>query len=83
MDGKRMQLEGNWKQAKGRVKEAWGSLTDDELDEAEGNWDQLVGKIQTKTGEAVDAIERKLGEIAESFKDTTDKAADSADRKAS
>lgn len=83
MAGERMQFEGNWKQAKGRVKEAWGSLTDDELDEAEGNWDRLVGKIQEKTGQAVGAIERKLGEIAASFKDTTDKAADSVDRKVS
>ena len=69
MDAKRMQLEGNWKQAKGRVREAWGALTDDEVDEAKGNWDQLVGKIQTKTGESIVAIERKLGEIADSFGD--------------
>lgn len=83
MAGIRMQLEGNWKQAKGRVREAWGALTDDDLDEAGGNWDLLVGKIQEKTGEAVDVIERKLGEIAESFKNMAGKAADSVDRKVS
>jgi uncharacterized protein YjbJ (UPF0337 family) len=75
MDSKRMQLEGNWKQARGRVKEAWGSLTDNEVDEAEGNWDQLVGKIQQKTGETIDAIERKLGKIADSFSDKADRKA--------
>jgi uncharacterized protein YjbJ (UPF0337 family) len=65
MGANRMKLEGNWKQAKGRIRETWGKLTDDELDQAQGNWEQLVGKIQTKTGQTVEAIEQKLGEIAD------------------
>ena len=69
MDTNRMKLEGNWKQAKGRVREAWGDLTDDELDQAQGNWEQLVGKIQAKTGQTVEAIERKLKEIADGMDD--------------
>ena len=48
---------------KGRVKEAWGALTDDDLDRTEGKFDRLVGTIKEKTGEAVDAIERKLDDI--------------------
>ena len=44
------QIEGNWKQFKGKVKEKWGKLTDDELEELEGNRDQLVGKIQEQYG---------------------------------
>jgi uncharacterized protein YjbJ (UPF0337 family) len=65
MNATRMKLEGDWKQAKGRIRETWGEMTDDELDQARGNWEQLVGKIQTRTGQAVDAIERKLDEIAD------------------
>ena len=39
-------LAGNWKQLKGKVKEKWGKLTDDDLDVIEGRWEQLAGKIQ-------------------------------------
>jgi uncharacterized protein YjbJ (UPF0337 family) len=45
-------VKGNWKQFKGKIKEKWGLLTEDELDVAEGRRDQLIGKIQ----------ERRLGE---------------------
>ena len=39
----RQELEGNWKQMKGRVKEKWGKLTDDDLDQVEGRQQVLVG----------------------------------------
>ena len=45
-------LVGNWNQIKGKVKQRWGQLTDDELSEVEGHFDQLVGLVQQKTGEA-------------------------------
>jgi uncharacterized protein YjbJ (UPF0337 family) len=38
-------VEGNWKQAKGKIKEQWGKLTDDDLDVINGRRDQLEGKI--------------------------------------
>ncbi len=38
-------VEGNWKQLKGKIKEQWGHLTDDELDKIAGKRDQLEGKI--------------------------------------
>lgn len=38
-------ISGNWKQFKGKVKEQWGKLTDDDMDVAEGKRDQLVGRI--------------------------------------
>lgn len=47
-------VEGNWKQFKGKVKEQWGKLTDDDLDVIEGNRDQLEGKIQERYGKAKD-----------------------------
>ncbi|HEX6263378.1 MAG TPA: CsbD family protein [Actinomycetota bacterium] len=57
------QFEGRWDQVKGKVKETWGDITDDELDQTEGKWEQLVGKIKAKTGESQEEIERKLGSM--------------------
>jgi uncharacterized protein YjbJ (UPF0337 family) len=56
----KMRFEGRWQNLRGRVKEAWGDLTDDELDKTEGKWDQLVGTIKQKTGQASDAVEGRL-----------------------
>ncbi|MCB2032373.1 MAG: CsbD family protein, partial [Ottowia sp.] len=39
-------ISGNWKQFKGKVKEAWGKLTDDDLDVIAGKRDQMIGKMQ-------------------------------------
>jgi uncharacterized protein YjbJ (UPF0337 family) len=49
-------VEGNWKQFKGKVKEKWGQLTDDDLDVVAGNRDQLEGKIQERYGMAKDKV---------------------------
>lgn len=43
-------LGGMWKQVKGRVKESWGELTDDEIEQIEGKRDVLAGKLQEKYG---------------------------------
>ena len=43
-------VEGNWKQVKGKIKEKWGKLTDDDLDVINGRRDQLEGKIQERYG---------------------------------
>lgn len=40
------EIGGNWKQFKGKAKEKWGKLTDDDMTVIEGKRDQLVGKIQ-------------------------------------
>lgn len=58
----RDKLEGNWKQLRGKVKERWGKLTDDDLDVIEGSRDQLVGRIQARYGIAKDAAERQIEE---------------------
>ena len=67
MNTTRMKLEGNWQEAKGRMRSAWGDLTDDELDQARGAWDQLVGTIRRKTGESIEKIESTLETIADGF----------------
>ena len=53
-------MKGTWKQFKGKLKEAWGDLTDDELDRFEGKRDQLVGALQKKYGQAKEEIESRL-----------------------
>jgi uncharacterized protein YjbJ (UPF0337 family) len=62
-DSKRLEMEGKWDQGRGRVKEAWGVLTDDELDRTEGKRDRLVGLIKERTGETASEVERKLRDI--------------------
>jgi uncharacterized protein YjbJ (UPF0337 family) len=49
-------VEGNWKQFKGKVKEKWGDLTDDDLDKIAGRRDQLEGKIQERYGLQKDRV---------------------------
>ncbi|MGR6036305.1 MAG: CsbD family protein [Candidatus Nitrosoglobus sp.] len=58
-------IEGDWKQFKGKVKQKWGQLTDDELDEISGNRDILVGKIQERYGIGKEEAERRVKEFTE------------------
>lgn len=55
-------IKGNWKQFKGKVKEQWGKLTDDDLDVIAGQRDQLVGKLQERFGLARDAADKQVAE---------------------
>jgi uncharacterized protein YjbJ (UPF0337 family) len=55
-----LQVKGNWNKIKGKAKEIYGSITDDQLQEYEGKYDQLVGYLQEKTGKARDEITSKL-----------------------
>jgi uncharacterized protein YjbJ (UPF0337 family) len=56
------EISGQWTQFKGRLKEQWGELTDDELEAIAGNREQLVGKLQEKHGLTKDEAERQLEE---------------------
>jgi uncharacterized protein YjbJ (UPF0337 family) len=53
-------VEGNWKQVKGKVKEKWGNLTDDDLTAINGKRDQLEGKIQERYGVAKDQVRKDV-----------------------
>jgi len=55
-------IAGNWKQMKGALRERWGKLTDDELDQLAGHRDKLVGKIQERYGCAKDDAEKQVRE---------------------
>jgi uncharacterized protein YjbJ (UPF0337 family) len=43
-------LEGKWMQLKGNIKQQWGRLTDDELDQINGRYEELVGRVQERYG---------------------------------
>ncbi|ETR76375.1 hypothetical protein X566_17765 [Afipia sp. P52-10] len=55
-------IEGNWKQFKGKIKEKWGQLTDDDLDQIAGRRDQLEGRIQERYGIAKDQAEKDIND---------------------
>ncbi|HET7595934.1 MAG TPA: CsbD family protein [Burkholderiales bacterium] len=55
-------IKGNWKQFKGRAKEQWGKITDDDLDRIDGRREQLAGKIQECYGIGKDEAERQLSD---------------------
>ncbi|MEH3087872.1 MAG: CsbD family protein [Xylophilus ampelinus] len=55
-------IEGNWRQFKGKVKEQWGKLTDDDLDVIDGKRDQLLGRIQERHGLTKDEAERQFSD---------------------
>jgi len=63
-------MEGNWKQFKGKVKEQWGKLTDDDLDVIAGRRDQLTGKLQERHGLARDEAERQIKDFETRYPDT-------------
>jgi uncharacterized protein YjbJ (UPF0337 family) len=53
-------VEGNWKQVKGKIKEKWGQLTDDDLNRIAGKQDQLEGLIQERYGIAKDQVRKDV-----------------------
>ena len=57
-------LEGNWNEIKGKLRQKWGQLTDDDLPQIRGDAEQIVGIIQRKTGEGREAIEQYLQEMS-------------------
>ena len=58
----RLQDEGAWQRVKGKIRETWGDLTDDEMEQARGNFDQFAGRVKEKTGETAEDIQRKFQE---------------------
>lgn len=56
-------LGGKWKQLRGKLKQQWGELTDDELDKISGQRDELVGLIQEKYGYARAEAEEEVDEF--------------------
>ncbi|PYE90501.1 CsbD family protein [Phyllobacterium leguminum] len=60
------QIAGQWKQVRGKVREQWGDLTDDDIDRIAGNRDQLVGRIQERYGIAKEAARQQVDDWSKS-----------------
>lgn len=60
MAGMKDYLKGNWNQIKGKLKQNYGELTDDDLTYQEGKEDQLIGKLQEKLGKSKAQVEDML-----------------------
>lgn len=52
--------EGNWMQFKGKVREQWGKLTNDDMDVIAGKRDQLIGKLKERYGKTAEALNEEI-----------------------
>ena len=57
-----LQSKGNWNVIKGKLKQVYGELTEDDLAYSEGNEDQLVGRLQQKLGKTKEEVQRAIQE---------------------
>jgi uncharacterized protein YjbJ (UPF0337 family) len=59
-----LEIKGDWNITKGKLKQKWANLTDDDLRCAEGKHDELLGRIQKRTGETREAVEKAIKEAS-------------------
>ena len=57
------QFKGKWNIAKGKLKQKYADLTDDDLKYAEGKSDELLGRIQEKTGESKEKLKKMINDL--------------------
>jgi uncharacterized protein YjbJ (UPF0337 family) len=57
-----LELKGDWNITKGKLKQKWAQLTDDDLQFVAGKQDELLGRIQKRTGETNEAIQKTIRE---------------------
>ena len=57
-----LEIKGDWNITKGKLKQKWAKLTDDDLQFAEGKAEELIGRIQKRTGETREAVTKALKE---------------------
>jgi uncharacterized protein YjbJ (UPF0337 family) len=57
-----LEIKGDWNITKGKLKQKWAKLTDDDLQYVEGRQEELVGRIQKCTGETREAVEKAVKE---------------------
>ena len=56
MESWKLKLRGSWNETKGKIKQAYGDLSDDDLKYEEGKDDEFVGRLQQKTGKAKEEV---------------------------
>jgi uncharacterized protein YjbJ (UPF0337 family) len=61
-----LEIKGDWNMTKGKLKQKWGKLTDDDLQYVDGKRDELLGRIQKRTGETREAVEKAIKESSSS-----------------
>ncbi len=59
----KLEIKGSWNEAKGKLKQKYAELTDDDLTYAEGKEDELLGRIQKKTGKTRDEVKKIIREL--------------------
>jgi uncharacterized protein YjbJ (UPF0337 family) len=59
----KLQIKGGWNELKGKIKQAYGDLTDDDLVREEGKDDELLGKLQKKTGKGRDELVKWINSL--------------------
>ncbi|MEK6476176.1 CsbD family protein [Catalinimonas sp. 4WD22] len=55
-----LRIKGRWNEVKGKLKQDYGELTDEDLTYAEGKEDELLGRLQKKTGKSKDELRKKI-----------------------
>ncbi len=58
-----LEIKGDWNITKGKLKQKWAALTDDDLQYAKGKQDELIGRIQKRTDETREAVEKAIKEF--------------------
>jgi uncharacterized protein YjbJ (UPF0337 family) len=58
-----LQLKGNWNEVKGKLKQKYGQLTDDDLEFAEGKDDELFGRLQQKLGKTKEELRKEIEKL--------------------
>lgn len=61
----KLEIKGDWNIIKGKLKQKWAKLTDDDLQYVEGSHDVLLGRIQKRTGETREAVEKAVKEASD------------------
>lgn len=59
----KLEMKGNWNEIKGKLKQKYAQLTDDDLQFAEGKEDELLGRMQQRLGKNKEELRREIGEI--------------------
>jgi len=59
----KLQIKGGWNETKGKIKQAYGDLTDDDLAYQEGKDDEMLGKLQQKTGKSRDELVKWINSL--------------------
>jgi len=57
-----LKIKGNWNEKKGKIRQQYGQLTDDDLAYSEGKEEELVGRLQKKLGKSKDEVRKMISE---------------------